>query len=750
MFDRETILPLTLGAILALLLHMVAAAAMLAFDPDDPTSLRTLQNRDLQQTTRDRPDLAILHAELPDHAVVNEDVTIQLTLGNLGSAPAPTSNAEFSLNQYPHAQSRTPALTPAATAPLTFTYRPDQPGVHTLRFTLDPQRELDDPDFRNNQQTHYLLVLASPSDPDHDPGLPDLAVHELTVTEPRIATQPAEATVYLANLSRLNADPVHVELRVNGQPVDRRTLPSGLAAASLHSVSFPLDITEPGEHEITAIVDPDRLLTETTTANNQLTRTWTWAAPDDAEKPPVGQDEPSPLAMNWISHEDFQDLLSRYESRHDQAAHQTQTEPVPVEQTPHDPTPLAPTQPDQPGAILSADSAQPATAPAPPPSESIAETTRPAETATVTEPDPPTPAETPESDSVIELALQPDPDPIDEVAEPDPTPAVAPATPEATAETATTSQTDAPSPPAPVFPAQPDDQPRTVTSDRSVPEATESTPITGERPAPVAIADAPREAEAGPDPLTDEPTPAASSEAERTTAPDRIPDPDAAPTDAAEPQPILTESDTPAALPIEAEADQPTEVAMDLPRTADELDPRPAHGLPLESAGKPTETQTPPASADRPEPTPDVPETPDTPATAEDTAAPAQPATTASAAQPTAAPQTRRQADPVTQIKHETIRPGAVIAQQGIVIETAIPRFSTVARYAAPSNPIVSITFDDSGQAIRARIDQSSGYENIDGPILSSLYRWRASGEQFKKREAGLILSEIKIILVPE
>lgn len=106
------------------------------------------------------------------------------------------------------------------------------------------------------------------------------------------------------------------------------------------------------------------------------------------------------------------------------------------------------------------------------------------------------------------------------------------------------------------------------------------------------------------------------------------------------------------------------------------------------------------------------------------------------AARPTAAPREPREVSP-TQIHPQSDRmtPGSVIVADGIEIHTAQPRFAlTTMLTAVPRNTRVRVVFNASGEVIEAQLLASTGYLDVDGPILQSLYRWRASGPRLAEQ----------------
>lgn len=129
--------------------------------------------------------------------------------------------------------------------------------------------------------------------------------------------------------------------------------------------------------------------------------------------------------------------------------------------------------------------------------------------------------------------------------------------------------------------------------------------------------------------------------------------------------------------------------------------------------------RTPEKQAEKPKPTPEKPTKP-APAVTQP------PAPTAR--QPGGGP---RESSPTSQHKPRKIRPGKPIAMEGLQINTVAPLFSTITRLtSAPSNPLVSVTFDTKGKAVKAEILQSSGDTDVDRPVLDAVYQWTAQGKK--------------------
>ncbi|MCC6580723.1 MAG: energy transducer TonB [Phycisphaeraceae bacterium] len=144
------------------------------------------------------------------------------------------------------------------------------------------------------------------------------------------------------------------------------------------------------------------------------------------------------------------------------------------------------------------------------------------------------------------------------------------------------------------------------------------------------------------------------------------------------------------------------------------------------------------------EPSPPVPPQPASPPTPPTPPVAETPNPKAPAGRPTESPKTDKESYPSTLTERDLERrPGRVLVGRGIEIKTAVPRFSTIAQVSSlPKNPFVQLIFDCDGVVTDAQILESTGYPNIDAPILSSLYKWRASGPMLKDRTKPL---ELKI-----
>jgi hypothetical protein len=90
--------------------------------------------------------------------------------------------------------------------------------------------------------------------------------------------------------------------------------------------------------------------------------------------------------------------------------------------------------------------------------------------------------------------------------------------------------------------------------------------------------------------------------------------------------------------------------------------------------------------------------------------------------------------------KAPTVKPGQVLAANGLDIQTKAPKWSfTTMQTRRPGNPTVQITFGRDGKVVRAgfvtdgHTVYSTGYEDVDEPLLSAIYSWTARGKKLSE-----------------
>lgn len=168
--------------------------------------------------------------------------------------------------------------------------------------------------------------------------------------------------------------------------------------------------------------------------------------------------------------------------------------------------------------------------------------------------------------------------------------------------------------------------------------------------------------------------------------------------------------------------------------------PGPLPPAPPATTDQPGQNQQTTPGVPAPPTPPTPPATPDNPTTVAESEA--QP----EAEKPTSAPRSDREADPTALVNAKSVRPGAVLVGPGLEVKTYRPNFSAASVFALPRNPKAVLTFDPDGTVLQADLLSSTGYDNIDGPLISSLYRWHATGDRLKQFTAPFQI-EITILL---
>ncbi len=84
---------------------------------------------------------------------------------------------------------------------------------------------------------------------------------------------------------------------------------------------------------------------------------------------------------------------------------------------------------------------------------------------------------------------------------------------------------------------------------------------------------------------------------------------------------------------------------------------------------------------------------------------------------------------------------GSVITGRGIEIKPARPVLSVATQLSAlPKNASARITFDPDGAVIEVELTASTGYPDVDGPLVASMYKWKASGPLLEELGRPFIL----------
>jgi hypothetical protein len=148
-----------------------------------------------------------------------------------------------------------------------------------------------------------------------------------------------------------------------------------------------------------------------------------------------------------------------------------------------------------------------------------------------------------------------------------------------------------------------------------------------------------------------------------------------------------------------------------------------------------------PALEAEPKPAPAIPSPPASDPALQETLAPSQ--ETAPSPKPAQRPSDPReavipgnadkQADATSRKKVVEYRLGEPLAAEGLDIKTVRPQWSIRTQVMTfPRSPLVRISFNRFGSAAKVELLQSTGYEDVDRPLMDALYRWRATGEALR------------------
>ncbi|MBI1373277.1 MAG: hypothetical protein GC159_11140 [Phycisphaera sp.] len=694
MFDREAILPLAIGLVVALVLHIATAAGVVVLREHG-----SARPGEVKLETVPEKDWAAVSVSVSEPRVAGQASVITAKVRNTGTVVAPTGVRVLVTvddEQVGDTVIRE-ATAVGAAVERQFSYTAKSAGAKKVQVIVDPDDDVIEIDETNNVAS-ATVVWRSPTSSAADP--PDLAVVGFEVPEPRVVGRPARAIVDVANLGGVASARSDVVLSINGKPLSAVRMEAWPRPGEVMRLEGEITVDEPGVHVVSATADPLEKVNDRDRSNNTQSRELEWK--DLKQRTPVGQLDPSETSVNWISHEDYEKLLAR-KSKVEQAAVQKMVDPAPVKNAPLDPTPPAPTTVAQ------------LSQPTPPaPKQPEVEPTQTPKTAEPTErkADPVQPLKaTEESSKKVEQAPK-----LDAKTE--------------VVEAAATKQAD---PKAPTEIA--------ATSPKAEPTEKAAPPEEAPKAREVALVVPPVNLPRVGDPLVPERTKTVTEPKEemKRTAPPVKPDPEAKP--AAESKKQEGEkSRRPevASLPlVPVPTTEPGSPEKEDPR----IDPkaiktrapeRPENPALKEADGeKKTEEKTEEKSPqeEKKEQTPSA---------------------VTQVARPTAAPRDTAEAPPVTLIDHAEIKPGQVLAQQGIKINTVHPRFSAIAlRTSLPGNPDVKIVFDKGGKVLHAEFTKSTGYDNVDGPLLASFYKWTAEGEPLSRVPETLTL-KVHVLLTDE
>jgi len=691
--DRHSMIPLALGLAFSLAVHLALGVAYV--------DSRTL------------PRLADLAAESlvgQSPFAAGQPATITLDVANVGDRRVDRFAVQWQIDGHTVAQVEiTDRLDPGDVIALTQTFNDVPAGVHTVRATLDPQRAIDESREDNNVIEQSFIWQQPASGATGEAALADLVVASIKPQSPLVAGEPAALVAEVANIGRADAGPMVLRLDMDDQPITELNVHEGVPAGAVVAVPIELIVDEPGEHRVCALADADDVVVEMREDNNANCAVLSWQA---ADEPLIGSPDGQALQMRLVSADDFERIQTPYDSQLEQ----------PMLQATATPTPEAPIQivdPTDPGRT----------------SPQVAAASPSRQSPTPQPPQPPTtepqPDEPDQQGGVVEPA-------IDDVQEATRAPNA-----EAPAE-----QADAPA----EGEVEPHESIERVGERKRINVLVDQTPRTtpvddrgnfeGDAEAVVRNIEPP----VAPDEVTDDgELPRAiehgqvSDEVKQQGA-DRDPDDEADPADATMEVASATNGQRQLpTMPVEPDREA-------TPRSPDAAEAEQAEDRQSEAPQEKADEPSPPKEAAA-----------DQPRESQQSTQPTQPTTAAtqnseqrqpsepSQANPTAAMRSESESPPISRIDYARIKPGGVESVQGIKITTVVPRFSTVAQMTTvPANPSYRVHFNAEGKVTKIEQLQSTGYVNVDAPIMTAIYKWTAKGDI---DEDGLTIDRLDIQL---
>lgn len=214
--------------------------------------------------TGDLPDLVVDSIVLDPAAPVDGDnVTLKVTVHNIGNATAGASNTSLAIDGHLVDQQATPSLAPNATAVVQFNGTAIA-GNHTATATADASNDVAESNETNNDRTIAFHV-------DPRPGAwPDLVVESIQAS-PANPSETDQVTffVIIANQGNASAGGSSTALGVDGQVVDEASTPP-LAPGNTTNVQLHWRAAF-GNHTVGAKADAADNVTESDEGNNVLT-----------------------------------------------------------------------------------------------------------------------------------------------------------------------------------------------------------------------------------------------------------------------------------------------------------------------------------------------------------------------------------------------------------------------------------------------------------------------------------------------
>ncbi|WP_211247018.1 CARDB domain-containing protein [Methermicoccus shengliensis] len=211
----------------------------------------------------------VVSATGPSSVTSGTTLRLNANITNNGQGTAPASHAGFLVNGAKLADRPVPALAPGESHTVSFTWVPISTGAYNITSMADSLNELVETNESDNADTHSMSVT----------GVPDLVAQSVSVPYriPLNTATTVNATVRCEHASVNNVLVGLYERRyISGVgyryvQVATTTIAS-MTAGDTRTVSFSYTPASAGTKYLRVAVDPDDAISETTNANNNITR----------------------------------------------------------------------------------------------------------------------------------------------------------------------------------------------------------------------------------------------------------------------------------------------------------------------------------------------------------------------------------------------------------------------------------------------------------------------------------------------
>ncbi|MEX0742213.1 MAG: CARDB domain-containing protein, partial [Phycisphaeraceae bacterium] len=299
---------MALGLAFAVLAHLTAGVVAAHWLVGQP---REIERAEREQEMPEQAKLADLVAEAVDVSeprVAGQPSRVNVRIANRGEASAESFAYVLRIEDDVLIRGRAEAgLAAGATLEHEVEHTVARGGTHRLTLEADPEQAIEDGDRTNNRLSVSYFWAVPPE--QREEGV-DVAVAELRIGEPRIVGAPVTVSGRVVNQGRSPAGVFNLTLLIDGKPVEERTLDT-LGSGESQRFVTRIYIDEPGEHEVTLAADLAGITDDLDRSNNAISQVAQWKTAEEMERPKVGQRAPSPVTINWISYEDYEDLVAR-------------------------------------------------------------------------------------------------------------------------------------------------------------------------------------------------------------------------------------------------------------------------------------------------------------------------------------------------------------------------------------------------------------------------------------------------------